>query len=299
MRCAYVALHCVAKALFQGHNMRKRKLKCEREEKVKLKAKNREVNNIVLKADTSLSALLLFRVCSSSVALWLAAWHALACLNRTSKDTAPWRIESWGHELHSYPHKDKPSVSAPLKTDKQSSIEMLWNVEGWGNQMPIDFNASSVRNDFLPHNRWRVEKWVLKPGLWEIKGSRCSAAHVHTHIHTIQRMLYVLLEKDWDPQSHRLREAETNGYVCCFYCTHTRTVTCYFMHTAVKSFIQLKLLTWASVTDWVSAVAKATRCTFLSNWAKLPLKPGKKKKYDNTPAAIHANLMPILTDKEV
>lgn len=183
MKCAYVPLHCVAKVLFQGHNMRKRKLKCEREEKVKLKAKNREVNNIVLKADTSLSALLLFRVCSSTVALWLAAWHALACLNRTSKDTAPWRIESWGHELHSYPHKDKPSVSAPLKTDKESSIEMLWNAEGRGNQMPIDFNASSVRNDFLPHNRWRVEKWVLKPGLWEIKGSRCSAAHVNTHTH--------------------------------------------------------------------------------------------------------------------
>lgn len=67
-------LHCVAKVLFQGHNMTKRKFKCDPEEKVKLKAKNRGVYNIVLKADTSLSALLLlFRVCSSSVALWLAA----------------------------------------------------------------------------------------------------------------------------------------------------------------------------------------------------------------------------------
>lgn len=111
-----------------------------------------------------------FRVCSSTVALRLAAWHVLACLNRTSKDTGPWRIESWGHELHSYPHKDKPSVSAPLKTDKESGVEILWSAKGWGNQMPIDFNASSVRNDFLRQNGWRLEKWVLKPGLWEIKG---------------------------------------------------------------------------------------------------------------------------------
>ena len=82
----------------------------------------------------------------------------LACLNSTSKDAGPWRIESWGHELHSYPHKDKPRVSAPLKTDKESSIEILRNAKGWGNQMPIDFNASSVRNDFLQHNGWRGGK---------------------------------------------------------------------------------------------------------------------------------------------
>lgn len=103
-----------------------------------------------------------FTLCSSAEALRQAAWHVLARLNRTSKDTGPWRIESWGHELHSYPHKDKPSVSAPLKTDKESSVEILWNAEGRGNQMPIDFNASSVRNDFLRHNGWRVEKMSVE-----------------------------------------------------------------------------------------------------------------------------------------
>lgn len=103
-----------------------------------------------------------FRICSSAVALWLAAWHVRSCLNRTSKDTGPWRIESRGHELHSYPHKDKPRVSAPLKIDKESSIEILWNAMSWGNQMPIDFNASSVRNDFLQHNGWRGGKMSVE-----------------------------------------------------------------------------------------------------------------------------------------
>lgn len=46
------------------------------------------------------------------MALRLAARHVLACPNRTSKDTGPWRIEPWGHKLHSYPHKAKPRVSA-------------------------------------------------------------------------------------------------------------------------------------------------------------------------------------------
>lgn len=201
-----------------------------------------------------------FRVCSSAVALRLAAWHVLACLNRTSKDTGPWRIESWGHELHSYPHKDKSSVSAPLKTDKESSLEILWNAEGWSNQMPIDFNASSVINDFLQHNGWRVEKWVLKLGLWEIKGPRCSPrcsrcvcvcgthTHMHTHTHRIQWMLYVihiLLERDWETESHSI------------YCTPP--VTRCFTHSGL-CVIQLKLC--------------VTRCTFLSDWARLPLIPG-------------------------
>lgn len=182
-----------------------------------------------------------FRVCSSAVALRLAAWHVLACLNRTSKDTGPWRIESWGHELHSYPHKDKSSVSAPLKTDKESSLEILWNAEGWSNQMPIDFNASSVINDFLQHNGWRVEKWVLKLGLWEIKGPRCSprcsrcvcvcGTHTHMHTHTQNSMDAVCYSysagkrlRDREPQHLLYTPCNTLFYTLGFMCYSTQTL---------------------------------------------------------------------------
>lgn len=188
-----------------------------------------------------------FRVCSSTVAMRLAAWHVLACLNRTSKDTGPWRIESWGHELHSYPHKDKPSVSAPLKTDKESSIEILWNAKGWGNQMPIDFNASPVRNDFLQQNGWRLEKWVLKPGLWEIKGPQCSVgSHTHAHTHTRFEGCCMLFTVCWRKierqESTDGGRQKYNGYTCCIYCTHP--VTCCVVHSGL-GFIQLQLFTGA------------------------------------------------------
>lgn len=148
-------------------------------------------------------------VCSSAAALSLAAWHVLARLNRTSKDTGPWRIESWGHESHSYPHKDKPSVSALWKTDKESSVEILWNAKGWGNQMPIDFNASSVRNDFLQHNGWRGGKMSVEAGLWEIKGPRCSVdTHTYTHNERMLYVIHILLERDWETESRRRREVE-------------------------------------------------------------------------------------------
>lgn len=66
-----------------------------------------------------------FRVCFCA-APRLAAQHVLARLNRTSKDIRPWRIETWGHESHSNPHKDKPCVSAPLKNRQTTAA--LWNI---------------------------------------------------------------------------------------------------------------------------------------------------------------------------
>lgn len=222
----YVLAHCVATVSF--HNTIRGK-----EIKVwvwrQLKANNRVHNGTVLKA--SLSAFFCSRVCSNTGELRLADWHVLACLNRTSKNTGPWRIESWGHELHSYPHKAEPRVSAPLKTDKECGVETLWNAKGPGNQMPIDFNTSWVRNDFLQHNRWRVEKWVLKAVLWEIKGSWCTCIHyTHTEFNGWS-LTHVLRER----LGQRKIKAD-NSYHCYFY--YTCMLTCYFIQT---SSIQLKL----------------------------------------------------------
>lgn len=193
-----------------------------------LKANNRVRNGIVLKA--SLSAFFCSRVCSNTGELRLADWHVLACLNRTSKNTGLWRIESWGHELHSYPHKAKPRVRAPLKTDGvECGVETLWNAKGPGNQMPIDFNASSVRNDFLQHNRWRVEKWVLKAVLWEIKGSRCTCIH---YTHRVQWMICYSCSQ----RKIGTKKDKSNSYHCYFY--YTCMLTCYLIQT---SYIQIKL----------------------------------------------------------
>lgn len=86
-----------------------------------------------------------------------AARHVPARLKRTSKKTqGPWRIESWGQELHFYPHKDELRVSAPLKQTRGTVAKRREAPRA--NQVAIDWNASAVRNDFLQHNRWRVEK---------------------------------------------------------------------------------------------------------------------------------------------
>lgn len=77
-----------------------------------------------------------------------------ACLKSTSEDMRSWRIASRGHELHSYPHKDEPCVSSGLFENRQKGAvsERYETPKGWSNQTPIDFRASSVRNDFLQHN---------------------------------------------------------------------------------------------------------------------------------------------------
>lgn len=54
-----------------------------------------------------------------------------------------------------------------------------------------------------------VEKWVLKPGLWEIKGPRCSVdTHTYTHNERMLYVIHILLERDWETESRRRREVE-------------------------------------------------------------------------------------------
>lgn len=58
---AYLSLHCVVIVLYRNTNKRKRNSSESMKKGEKIKPNNREVNNIVLKANTSISALLLFQ----------------------------------------------------------------------------------------------------------------------------------------------------------------------------------------------------------------------------------------------
>lgn len=106
------------------------------------------------------------RICSSAGKLWLAAWHVPSRLKRTSKDTEPWRIESPGHELHSYPHKDKPHVSAPFENrQKREALKYYETLRARAIKCLLILMLLQSEIIFCSIMDGGMEKWVLKPGL--------------------------------------------------------------------------------------------------------------------------------------
>ena len=73
-------------SVVQEYNTRKINSSESMKERPELKANKRDVNNIVLKANTSISG---FQGLQQH-------WGWQHDMNRTSKDTGPWKIESWG-----------------------------------------------------------------------------------------------------------------------------------------------------------------------------------------------------------
>lgn len=88
-----------------------------------------------------------------------------ARLSTTSKDTGPWRIESRGHELHSYPHKDERSASAPLKTDRESGVEYYETPRAGAIKRLLILMRPQSEMIFYSIMDGEVEKCELKAGL--------------------------------------------------------------------------------------------------------------------------------------
>lgn len=95
-----------------------------------------------------------------------------------------------------------------------------------------------------------VEKWVLKPGLWEIKGPRCGVStHTHIHTHTKDAACYSYSTgerlRDRKPQKERGRNTIAIQYLLLL--LHTPSNIRYV------SFHLYCLHEPVIVIDWVSA----------------------------------------------
>lgn len=141
---------------------------CERGEKGALEAQTGEVNNIVLQADTSPSTAAI-AVSGSVPAARLSSWrpdmHQPASMGACEKHPAVENQVSRAR-IALLPAPEQAKCWCTFENrQKGSSVNVLrcvgagGGVRGQrGNQMPIDFNASSVRDDFLRYNGWRMEK---------------------------------------------------------------------------------------------------------------------------------------------